>query len=414
MIFKPNEYSVVFLSYDEPNADANYQRLLDFCPTALRVHGVKGSDTAHKEAAKLSKTEHVIIVDGDNFLKPNFFENNFILDDSIDLSKHVLSYSAYNITNGCQYGNGGIKVWPISLINSMKTHENSDAISVDFNMENYLQLNTCGSDIIITASPLQAWRAGFREGVKLCMLNGTTVSSLDELDWRNFDRLYRWTHCGADQTNGLWAVLGARYGCYYALKQGTETLKKLCDFEVLNKMYRNIELYKDNLEQECNRMGELINSPNIHNVLPPRDSKKYREIPSILRSGENFIQYKYHAPYEIVYVSNDEANSEKNYQLLADRFPHVKRATSEVDAARQCTTDYFWLVDHNSIIVDEFEFIYNFGFYDRLVNRVFVARDKEGNTGTQGAVKLLPRMSTIRMDTLETEEVIILTNYTEQ
>jgi len=413
MIFKPNDYSVVFLSYDEPNSDANYQRLLEFCPTALRVHGVKGSDTAHKEVAKLSTTSHVIIVDGDNYIKPNFFTNVIKLDEGVDFENSVLSFSAYNITNGCQYGNGGIKVWPVSVLNSMRTHENSTSVSVDFDLDNYLQLNTAGSDIIITASPMQAWRAGFREGVKLCMMNGTTVSSLDDLDWRNFDRLYRWVHVGSDQTNGLWAVLGARYGCYYALNQGTETLKKLCDFDVLNKMFKNIELYKDNLEHECNRMGDLINNPKIHNVLPPKDSKKYREIPSILRSEEKFIKFKYIAPYEIVYVSNEEPNSEKNYVILSERFPHVKRAETIVGAARLCTTDYFWVVDHNSIISEEFEFIYNFGFYEKEVNRVFLAKDKDNNVSTKGSVQLLPRMSTIRMDTLPTEKVVILTNYTE-
>jgi hypothetical protein len=295
----------------------------------------------------------------------------------------------------------------------MKTHENSETVSIDFDMENYLQLNTSGSDIIITASPLQAWRAGFREGVKLCMMNNQIAKSLEDLDWRNFDRLYRWCHVGSDQTNGLWAVLGARYGCYYAIHQRLESLSILCDFDKLNKMFSSIELYKDNLEQECNRMGELIGSPRIHNVLPPRDSKKYREIPSILRSEEQFIKFKYTPPYEIVFISNDEPNSEKNYQILVDRFPQVKRATTEVEAARLCTTDYFWVVDHNAIIVDEFDFIYTFGFYDPEVNRVFIARDSEGNTGTTGAVKLLSRMSTIRMDTSPVEEVVILTNYTE-
>ena len=415
MIFKPTDYTVVFLSYDEPNADANYQRLLEFCPNALRVHGIKGSDTAHKHVARLiAADDNVIIVDGDNFIKPNFFTNSFVMNDDIDLSKSVVSFSAYNITNGCQYGNGGIKVWPTKLLLSMQTHENGDEYSVDFDTENYLQLNTCGSDIIITASPLQAWRAGFREGVKLCMMDGKVVSSLDDIDWRNYDRLYRWLHVGSDQTNGLWAVLGARYGCYYALRQRLESINVLRNFDKLNKMFQAIELYKDDLEHECNRMGELINDPRVHNVLPPRDSKKYREIPSILRSEENFIKFKYNAPYEIVYVSNDEPNSELHYQILVERFPHVKRATTVIEAARLCTTDYFWVVDHNAVISEDFEFIYNFGFYDKLVNRVFMAADKEGEPTPNGAVQLLPRMSTIRMDTLPTEQVVILTNYTDQ
>jgi hypothetical protein len=34
------EFDVVFISYDEPNADQNYQDLLEKCPWALRSHGV--------------------------------------------------------------------------------------------------------------------------------------------------------------------------------------------------------------------------------------------------------------------------------------------------------------------------------------------------------------------------------------
>jgi hypothetical protein len=300
----------------------------------------------------------------------------------------------------------------------MKTHENSESISVDFDMENYLQLNTAGSDIIITASPLQAWRAGFREGVKLCLENNQAVNSLDDVNWRNYERIYRWTHCGSDQTNGLWAVLGARFGVYFALNQGSETIKKLCDFDVLNKMFSNIELYRDNLEHECNRMGDLINRTGVKrqigNILPPRESKQFRELAPILRSEENFIKFKYHPPYDIVYISNEEPNSELHYEMLVERFPQVKRATSELKAAKLCTSDYFWVVDHNSVISEDFDFIYNFDFYEPDVARVFLAADKNGDYGTEGAVKLLPRMSTIREDTLGTVEVTILTNYTDK
>ena len=49
----PNVYDVVFLSYDEPNAEENYQHLLSIRPKAKRVHGVKGSDAAHKACAEL-------------------------------------------------------------------------------------------------------------------------------------------------------------------------------------------------------------------------------------------------------------------------------------------------------------------------------------------------------------------------
>jgi len=42
------DQDIVFLSYDEPNAEKNYADLLKKVPWAKRVHGVKGSDAAHK------------------------------------------------------------------------------------------------------------------------------------------------------------------------------------------------------------------------------------------------------------------------------------------------------------------------------------------------------------------------------
>ena len=43
-----SEYDVVFISYDEPNADENWAHLQSICPWAKRSHGVFGSDACHK------------------------------------------------------------------------------------------------------------------------------------------------------------------------------------------------------------------------------------------------------------------------------------------------------------------------------------------------------------------------------
>ena len=45
-------YDIVFISYNEPNADANFERLQARFPTVKRVHGVKGIHQAHIAAAK--------------------------------------------------------------------------------------------------------------------------------------------------------------------------------------------------------------------------------------------------------------------------------------------------------------------------------------------------------------------------
>jgi len=65
-IFKVIDNDIIYLSYDEPNAEKNYNDLLQKIPWAKRVHGVKGSDSAHKACAELSETERFITVDGDN------------------------------------------------------------------------------------------------------------------------------------------------------------------------------------------------------------------------------------------------------------------------------------------------------------------------------------------------------------
>ena len=66
--FKIYKYEIVYLSYDEPNAQANWEDLLKKVPYARRVHGIKGSDAAHKEIAKYTNTERVNIIDGDNII----------------------------------------------------------------------------------------------------------------------------------------------------------------------------------------------------------------------------------------------------------------------------------------------------------------------------------------------------------
>ncbi|SVC70278.1 uncharacterized protein METZ01_LOCUS323132, partial [marine metagenome] len=41
-------------------------------PWAKRVHGVEGSDAAHKACAELSETKHFVTVDGDTIINPTF------------------------------------------------------------------------------------------------------------------------------------------------------------------------------------------------------------------------------------------------------------------------------------------------------------------------------------------------------
>ena len=121
------DYDIIYLSYDEPNAEKNYADLLKKVPWAKRVHGVKGSDAAHKACARLSDTDRFVTVDGDNTVREDFLNQEIDFDEHKDLSKCVISWAGYNVVNGLMYGNGGLKLWPKQYVLDMKTHENAPA-----------------------------------------------------------------------------------------------------------------------------------------------------------------------------------------------------------------------------------------------------------------------------------------------
>jgi hypothetical protein len=262
---KTIELDIVFLSYDEPNADKHYADLCNKLPWAKRVHGVKGSDAAHKAAAAKSDTEWVITVDADNIVNPKFF--NLDIDTS-NPKIQVYSWLGKNNLNGLLYGNGGLKIWKRDFILNMKTHEasESDRAQVDFCWEDgYRQFKECYSETDITGSPFQAWRAGFREGVKMTLLDGVKVPPQEiseRIWWHNLHRLRMWSTIGAHEENGLYAVYGARLGTWLA--NCTEwNYVEVRDFEILTGIWKQYgqpfeEVGGIGLVEEIKSLGEKI------------------------------------------------------------------------------------------------------------------------------------------------------------
>ena len=99
------DYDIIYLSYDEPNAEKNYADLLTKAPWAKRVHGVEGSDAAHKACAELSETDRFITVDGDNTIRAEFLQQELDLSKHSDLQTSVISWCGKNTINGLLYGN---------------------------------------------------------------------------------------------------------------------------------------------------------------------------------------------------------------------------------------------------------------------------------------------------------------------
>jgi hypothetical protein len=396
MIFNPSNYPTVFLSYDEPNCEENYNHLVNICPNYVyRVHGVKGSDRAHKMVANLVKdiATNVIIVDGDNVVNRDFYQSTIELKDDIDMSTCVLSYSAKNVINGTQYGNGGIKVWPIELILNMRTHENSNDIrtKTDFALDNYLELNQVASRVVINTSPLQAFRAGFREGIKLCLNNGEFNQKLTEIDWRNYDRLWHWMHVGMDEYNGIFAILGARYAVASLFNADKYDFTQINDFDHLSNKFS--ELKRNNQLMQCNTYGALIRlctgDDRISTPLSTVDSARHkRMVTPILRSPEKFLRKSVKNQYDIAYIGVDEST----YNQLTKRFPEVI-STTFINLIEDCKTDYVFVVEDNQLITEDFDFNYVVDFYSKDKVRSFRCINNDGTVDDNHGVKLIPRSS---------------------
>lgn len=242
-----NEYDIIFISYDEDNCEENWADLESKAPWAKRVHGVKGSDAAHKAAASLASTDLFISVDADNIVDPTFFDLELDLDHP-KLKDKAISWAAQNYINGLEYGNGGLKLWPKQYVLDMRTHENADTSDqrnqVEFCWDNnYVQMTNQYSVTYPNGSPRQSFRAGFREGVKMSLNQGGKPDKnkfKENIWWGNYKRLITWCSVGADVDNGLWAMYGARLGCVMTNLSDWDFVN-VRDFDYLNALFEDLK-----------------------------------------------------------------------------------------------------------------------------------------------------------------------------
>lgn len=297
--FRVVDYDIIYLSYDEPNAEKNYADLCSKVPWAKRVHGVEGSDAAHKACAELSETDRFITVDGDNVVRPDFLNQEIDFEEHTDLENCVISWAGYNQINGLMYGNGGLKCWPKKFVLNMRTHENADPMNkhaqVDFCWDiQYIQQNSCFSDVYNNYTPQQAWRAGFREGVKMALDRGLRVNKqeFEKLHWKNLHRLYVWLMVGTDADNGSWAILGARAGLYMTMCTDWDFVQ-VRDFEYLNDLWKiSFESIED-IDYEIEEYGiKLINELKIPIAESPLNAQQSKFFKSVYQNPERVYGQK--------------------------------------------------------------------------------------------------------------------------
>jgi hypothetical protein len=278
----------IYLSYDEPQKEEFWVKIKNMIPWARRVDGVKGSDAAHKAAAEASDTERFILIDGDNMPNMEFFNMELdFTDKDISYQKAQYRWKAKNIINGLMYGNGGISCWTKEYVMNMRTHEVSDGndtttvdFCLDFNNGLYWSMHDCYSTTYPNYTSFQAWRAGFREGVKMCLVSGIKPEInlfRESVASRNFDNLTIWHNVGSDVENGIWAIYGARLGTYMTMLTDWD-YNKVQDFSTFAELWE--EHSKFDPVDKVQEIGQLL--------------KTKLGLPTMLLDKEQSIFFKRH------------------------------------------------------------------------------------------------------------------------
>jgi predicted transcriptional regulator len=220
---KLKPYDAVFISYNEPNADENYFRLLDVYPNAKRVHGVKGIHNAHIEAAKLAETEMFWVVDGDAYITDEFLFNYEV---PIWDQEAVHVWKSRNPINDLVYGYGGVKLLPrkLTLALDTSTTDMTTSISSEFKvMEDVSNVTAFNTD------PFNTWKSAFRECVKL------SSKAIDrQLDEETSQRLEVWKTV-AHGDFAEYAIRGANDAEKFVAEGNNLSL--INDFDYLQKLF---------------------------------------------------------------------------------------------------------------------------------------------------------------------------------
>jgi len=198
---------IVFLSYDEKNANKNFSAIQERYPRAKRLHGVRGFGRANVLTSELVDGSFYWLIDGDNRIL-----SDFDLDAlSINIEEgEIRVWKARNAVNDLEYGFGGIKLC------SYRAMKMLDTSKVDLFSSTEIILSFDESIASVTefnADPFSAWKAGFRE---CAMLAGR--SDFDYSDVEAAELLRVWKTRGRDKPFGKWVHLGAAQGEIFGTK----------------------------------------------------------------------------------------------------------------------------------------------------------------------------------------------------
>lgn len=228
-----DQLDVIFISYQELNAEENWQRVLEKAPWAKRVDGVKGIFEAHKQAALLAETDMFYVVDGDAWLvddwkfdyKPNIFDRDC-----------AYVWHSQNPINDLVYGYGGVKLFSKEMMINAKAMNQLDMTTSV--MSKLKVMKRISNETRFNVNESTTWRSAFRESVKLSYLVHQNPKNREAAK-----RLNTWLKI-AKGDYFKYAILGTKDGIDFFKKNSDnhELLLKINDMDWLFNLFE--EMYK--------------------------------------------------------------------------------------------------------------------------------------------------------------------------
>jgi hypothetical protein len=210
-----NPQDIVFISYDEENAENNWNKLKGKFPRSQRVHGVSGMLAALKEAANKVATPYFYAVFAKTEINDNF-DFNYNPDYLKEKSNYV--FRAYNPVLDCSYGHGAIVMYNTQWMRSVESYEGDLTMTLPVVS---VPIESCTNNFDET--PWSAWRTAFREVYKLYHKSNKSIEDQYHLHlWLTSNR----------RKNGKWSKLGALHATKIVINSN-----KLNDWNWLEKEF---------------------------------------------------------------------------------------------------------------------------------------------------------------------------------
>ena len=215
---------IIFLSYDEPNAEENWQKLKARFPRAKRSHGVKGRTLAYHTAAEMSETDYFFAV-----FPTIDIDHEFDFEFQPDRLKEACHYIFHcrNPVNGLQYGHRAIILYNKRLCLSTT----QPRLDFTLTQPHTVVSKLCGTSHFNT-TPEISWRVAFREVIKLCEMKPTVESRY---------RLKKWCELGTGD-HAEWVQRGAMDAVEYfeANKDNKDALMLSYELSWLKEKFESI------------------------------------------------------------------------------------------------------------------------------------------------------------------------------